>query len=280
MGDVPQIVVGGPPGMRTAFLRGAFMLQEVSRREQIDMVLLRRYRENDDVRAREELAERCMPLVKSLARKYAGRGEEIEDLIQAGTVGLVKAIDRYDTEAGHRFISFAVPNITGEIRRHFRDNTWAVHVPRAMQELDAKIQATTRTVMADTGREPSDDDLAEELGASVHDIRDARSAGRAYRALSMDAPIGDVGNIADTHGKTDPGYARVEAAATVQDAMGALDDREREVLRMRYDEELLQREIAAHIGVSQMQISRIIQGAVNRMAEHVGAGEDPAPLAA
>ena len=96
----------------------------------------------------------------------------------------------------------------------------------------------------------------------------------------MDAPIGDVGNIADTHGKTDPGYARVEAAATVQDAMGALDDREREVLRMRYDEELLQREIAAHIGVSQMQISRIIQGAVNRMAEHVGAGEDPAPLAA
>ena len=256
------------------------MLQEVSRREQIDLVLLRRYRENDDLRAREELAQRCMPLVKSLARKYAGRGEDIEDLVQAGTIGLVKAIDRYDLDAGHRVVSYAVPTITGEIRRHFRDHTWAVHVPRSMQELDAKIQATTRTVMADTGREPTDDDLAEELGATVHDIRDARSAGKAYRALSMDAPAGEARELADTHGSIDPGFARVEAAVTVQDAMGALNDRERDVLRMRFDEELLQREIAEQIGVSQMQVSRIIRAAVDRMADHVVVGDEPAPLAA
>lgn len=256
------------------------MLQEVSRREQTDLVLLRRYRENDDVRAREELAQRCMPLVKSLARKYAGRGEDLEDLVQAGTVGLVKAIDRYDMDAGYRFVSFAVPNISGEIRRHFRDNTWAVHVPRSMQELDAKIQATTRAAVADTGHEPTDDDLAEQLGATVTDIREARRAGTSYRALSMDAPAGEARNLADTHGRTDPGYARVEAAATVQDAMSALDDRERAVLRMRFDEELLQREIAEHIGVSQMQVSRIIRAAVDRMSDHVGVGDDPARLAA
>ena len=262
------------------------MLHEVSRREQVDMALLRRINDDDDRFAREELAERCLPLVKSLARKYSGRGEDMEDLVQAGTIGLVKAIDRYDPDAGHRFVSFAVPNITGEIRRHFRDHTWAVHVPRSMQELDARIQAATRTVIGDTGREPTDDDLAQELGATVTDIREARSAGRSYRALSMDAPAGEARNLADTHGTTDPGYARVDAAATVEDAMTALDDRERRILRMRFTDELLQREIAEEIGVSQMQISRIIKGAVDRMAAHVGAaedggtGDDPAPLAA
>jgi RNA polymerase sigma-B factor len=252
------------------------MLQEATRREQVDMALLRRHHEHGDVRAREELAERCMPLVRSLARRYQGRGEEFEDLVQAGTVGLVKAIDRFDITTGRRFVSFAAPNITGEIRRHFRDHTWDVHVPRSMQELDAKVQSARTAAIADSGREPTDDDLAEILSVPVADIREARSAGRAYRAMSLDAPSGEARDVADTHGTTDPGYRHVEHVATIADARTALTDRERSVLDMRYDDELLQREIATRIGVSQMQVSRIISGAIEKMADHVA----PEPAAA
>ena len=255
------------------------MLHDVTRRDQIDLDLLRRYRNTQDQAALEELAERSLPLVKSIARKYRGRGEDMDDLIQAGNVGLVKAIERFDLDAGRRFITFAVPNIQGEIRRHFRDHTWAVHVPRSVQELDAKIQSTTRTVEAQTGREPTDDDLAEELGATVSDIRQARSAGRSYRALSLDAPAGEDRQMNDTFGHRDPGFSQVENAATIDVALQALTERDREVVRMRYDDELLQREIAEKIGVSQMQVSRILSGAVERMHEHLHTN-DPAPLAA
>jgi RNA polymerase sigma-B factor len=255
------------------------MLQEATRREQIDLSLLRRYRENDDLLAREELTQRCMPLVRSLARKYAGRGEPMDDLIGAGLIGLVKAIDRFDAEAGHRFVSFAVPNITGEIRRHFRDHTWAVHVPRSLQELDAKVQATRGRILADTGHEPTDDDLALELGVPVEQIREARTAGQSYRSLSLDHPAGEDRDLADTHGVRDPGFEQVEAADAVADAMNVLDDRERQVIDLRFRGELLQREIAEEIGVSQMQVSRIITGAVERMADHVQDGERT-PLAA
>ncbi|CAB4923087.1 unannotated protein [freshwater metagenome] len=255
------------------------MLHEATRREQIDMTLLRRYHQTGDTFARDELAERCMPLVKSLARKYRGRGEDIEDLIQAGTIGLVKAIDRYDLQTGKRFVSFAVPNITGEIRRHFRDHTWAVHVPRSLQELDAKVQSTSKAMIADTGREPTDDDLAAELDVHVTDIREAKSAGQSYRALSMDAPTGEARNLSDTHGQPERGYQHVDAKLTLDVAMEALSDRERRVLDMRFNDELLQREIAEEIGVSQMQVSRIIRGAIDRMSDHV-ATTDPAPLAA
>ena len=251
-------------------IKGTFMLHDVTRREQIDLDLLRRYHQTDDPRALEELAHRSMPLVRSIARKYHGRGEDMDDLIQAGNVGLVKAIERFDPDAGHRFITFAAPNIQGEIRRHFRDHTWAVHVPRSVQELDAKIQKTTRAVEAETGREPTDDDLADELGATVTDIRQARSAGRSYRALSLDAPAGEDRRTGDTVGASDPGFSQVEA----------LSDRDREVVRMRYDDELLQREIAERIGVSQMQVSRILSAAVDCMHEHLDMGEHPAPLAA
>jgi RNA polymerase sigma-B factor len=256
------------------------MREDATRREQLDLVLLRRYHEDGDLQAREELARRCLPLVRSIARRYAGRGEQTDDLVQAGLVGLVKAIDRFDLGAGNRFVSFAVPNITGEIRRHFRDHTWAVHVPRSLQELDARVQATRAAIVSDTGREPTDDDLAATLDVSLADLREARTAGQSYRALSLDHPAGETRDVADTHGSTDPGYARIEAAATVADAMTVLDDRERQVVQWRFSDELLQREIAERIGVSQMQVSRIISGAVARMNEHVSGAVDAAPLAA
>ncbi|WP_051472049.1 SigB/SigF/SigG family RNA polymerase sigma factor [Patulibacter minatonensis] len=253
------------------------MLHEATHREQIDLGLLRRYRETGDTFARDELATRCMPLVKSIARKYRGRGEELEDLIQAGTVGLVKAIDRFDPDAGHRFISFAAPNITGEIRRHFRDTTWAVHVPRAMQELDAKVQHTRRILTAASGEEPSDDDLANELHINVTDIEEAKSAGRAYRAVSLDAPVEDRPELLNTRGTIERGYQQVEAEATLAVAMEALDDRARRVLDLRFNHEMLQREIAEVIGVSQMQVSRIISDSIDRMHDYVA---PDTPLAA
>ncbi|CAB4930823.1 unannotated protein [freshwater metagenome] len=255
------------------------MLEEASRREKIDMGLLRRYHEDGDVLAREELAERCMPLVRSLARRYAGRGESLEDLVQAGTIGLVKAIDRFDLGSGHRFVSFAAPNIQGEIRRHFRDHTWAVHVPRSLQELDAKVQGAQAAILQETGREASDDDVAEALGITVDEVREAQAVGRSYRATSLDAPSGESREIIDTCGERERGYEHVEAAVVVEDAMNALKERDRRVLHMRFHEGLLQREIAERIGVSQMQVSRIIAAAVDRMGEHVRAGE-PAPVAA
>jgi RNA polymerase sigma-B factor len=245
------------------------MLDEATRREQIDTSLLRRYHENDDMQARDELAARCVPLVRSIARRYTGRGEPLDDLVQAGMLGLVKAIDRFDPDAGHRFVSFAVPTIQGEIRRHFRDHTWAVHVPRSVQELDAKIQSVSTAVLTDTGREPTEDDIAAELQVGVEAIRDAQGAGRSYRALSLDVPAGPDGSPRDTHGALDPGYAGVEDAAVLQDAFEALDERQRAVVSMRFQDDLLQREIAEVIGVSQMQVSRIITGAVSRMAERV-----------
>jgi RNA polymerase sigma-B factor len=248
------------------------MLEEASRREQIDTALLRRYHENHDTAARDELAQRCTPLVRSIARRYTGRGEPLDDLIQAGLIGLVKAIDRYDLDAGHRFVSFAVPTITGEIRRHFRDHTWAVHVPRSLQELDARIGSARTALLSGTGREPSDDDLAAELDVEVEAVREARVAGRSYRAVSLDVPAGEHRSWADAHGGPDPGYAHVEDASVVQDALEALDERQRRVVAMRFRDDLLQREIAERIGVSQMQVSRIITGAVSRMAERV----DPA----
>lgn len=249
------------------------MLDEATRREHVDTTLLRRYHDDDDLAARDELAERCAPLVRSIARRYAGRGEPFDDLLQAGMLGLVKAIDRFDPSAGHRFVSFAVPTIQGEIRRHFRDHTWAVHVPRSMQELDARIQAARAAVLADTGREPTEDDLAAELQIGVQDVRDARGAGRAYRTMSLDAPAAPDHVVRDTHGACDPGYGRVEDTCVVEDALEALDDRQRRVIAMRYQDDLLQREIAEQIGVSQMQVSRIIAGAVRRMSEHVDGGD-------
>jgi RNA polymerase sigma-B factor len=245
------------------------MLQEANRRERIDTDLLRRYHDEGDLQAREQLAERCVPLVRSIARKYVGRGEDFEDLQQAGMVGLVKAIDRFDVATGHRFISFAVPNIQGEIRRHFRDRTWAVHVPRSVQELDARVQSARRAMLEETGHEASVDDLAETLEVTAAEIRDAQAAGRSYRAASLDQPVGEGRTLTDARGTTDDGYAVVEDRSVTEEALEVLDDRERLVVTWRFRDELLQREIAERIGVSQMQVSRILKQAVERMHDRV-----------
>lgn len=244
------------------------MLHEVSRRERIDNDLLRRYHLHGDLEAREQLAERCRPLVRSVACRYHGRGADIEDLVQVGMLGLAKAIERYEARPGGRFISYAVPNIQGEIRRHFRDRTWAVHVPRAVQELDARVHRACTETLQQTGREATADDLARILHVPIDAIRDAQAAGRSYRALSLDQPAASGGAERAIGGTVDPGFTRVDNADVIERAMEGLDDRDRQVVRWRFEDGLLQREIAERIGVSQMQVSRILKAALVRMGEY------------
>jgi len=245
------------------------MLEDATRREQRDLALLKRYRDHGDVFARDELARRCQPLVRSIVRRYLNRGESREDLTQAGMLGLTKAIERFNPDAGHRFISFAVPNITGEIRRHFRDCTWAVHVPRAIQELDARIQTALGEAASHGRPDPSDEELAAELAEPIEKIRTARVAGNNYRSLSYDAPAGEGREQLELLGAREVGYREVEDRAVLDEAMSVLDERDRKIIDWRFREGLLQREIAAKVGVSQMQVSRLLSQSIERMTEHV-----------
>ena len=249
------------------------MLEDATRREQRDLELLRRVHDHDDAHARDELARRFMPLVYSIARKYQSNGEPFEDIAQAGAIGLVKAIDRFDLRAGSRFVSFAAPNIQGEIRRHFRDHTWAVHVPRSMQELSQRVRQCQRELLDRTGREPSVAEVAEKLGEPAERINDALCAGDAYEALSIDQPARDGETVPDRTGRIDHGYVGVEERAAVVDACSALDDRTRRVVFQRFFEDRLQREIADDVGVSQMQVSRLLSRGMEQMREHLSEAE-------
>lgn len=252
----------------------------IDRREQHDMRLLRRYHHHDDQLARREMVERGMPLVRSLARPYAGRGEDLDDLVQVGSVGLVKAIDRFDPESGHRFIAFAAPNITGEIKRHFRDHCWAIHVPRSVQELDQRISRETNAIQASTGRTATVTELSDRLDVPKDRVADAMIGGQGYRSLSLDHPAGETREALDLFGRTDRGYDAVDRHEQIVDACAALDDREREIILLRYYDGQLQREIAVRFGISQMQVSRILAAALEKMhgrLETDGSDADDSP---
>ncbi len=246
------------------------MLEDATRREQRDLDLLRRVQDHADQHAREQLAQRFMPLVYSIARKYAkNNGEPFEDIAQAGAVGLVKAIDRFDVESGSRFVSFAAPNIQGEILRHFRDHTWAVHVPRSLKELSQRVRQYQRETLEKTSRQPTVDQIAEKLGESSERIVAAINAGDTYEALSFDQPVADGNSIQDRTGGPEDGYAAVEERSVVQDACTTLDDRTRQVVFQRFYADRLQREIAEEIGVSQMQVSRLLSRGLKEMRQHL-----------
>ncbi len=242
-------------------------LDTTTRREQKDLRLLRRYHENNDQAAREEMVRRGQALVKSLARNYSGRGERFDDLVQVGSVGLVKAIDRFNPDAGTRFVAFAAPNITGEIKRHFRDHCWLLHVPRSVQELDAKVNRESERFASETGRRPTVQELADALDEPEDRIVDAVQGGRGYSGLSLDTPVGDTVGVLDMLGEEDKRLAAVDERDLVRRACATLDERERQIVALRYGEGLLQREIAERFGVSQMQVSRILARALERMRE-------------
>jgi RNA polymerase sigma-B factor len=228
--------------------------------------LFRRRKRFHDESARNELIRRFEPLAAALARRYHVRGgEPIEDLGQVALIGLIKAIDRYDPDRGTAFVSFAEPTIRGELRRYFRDATWAIHVPRALQERVRLVDRVAERLSAELGRSPTVNELSVACELDVHDTLEALHAARSSRPQPLeaggDAPPGL------RAGACDPGYDLVEYAASAREVVSALSERDRRVLQMRFGEGLSQREIAERIGVSQMQVSRILARTVARLRQ-------------
>jgi RNA polymerase sigma-B factor len=230
--------------------------------------LLERYHREGDTAAREALVERFLPLARQLARRYQRGSEPLDDLIQVASLGLLKAIDRFEPDRPTAFSSFAVPTILGELKRHFRDRGWSVRVPRDLQEMSVRVEKVADTMARQLGRAPTPAEIAEEIGSTAERVLEAREAAGAYRAVSLDRPHddGDEGEgMAETFGGEDPGFGLAEDAATVERLMSVLSDREREVLRLRFAEDLTQSEIGARVGVSQMHVSRLIRQAIARL---------------
>jgi RNA polymerase sigma-B factor len=235
-----------------------------------------RWQQHGDPTAREALVRQYMPLVRSLARRYGRSSEPFEDLLQVASLGLLKALDRYDAERGHPFASFAVPTILGEMRRYFRDSGWAVHVPRGAQERALKVRTAQERLSNEHGRAPTVNQLAEYLEYDTEDVIDALQAVEAYETLSLDAPRpradGEVVPYGATFGENDERYELVELDATVTAVLKHLPARERLILRMRFVEDLTQTEIAERIGLSQMQVSRLLRRSLEQLRTLAHAG--------
>ena len=233
--------------------------------------MLVRYHQDGDPVAREQLVERFLPLARQLARRYQRGGEQLDDLVQVASLGLLKAIDRFDPARETAFSSFAVPTILGELKRHFRDKGWSVRVPRDLQELAVKVDKVADEMSRELGRSPTPAEISERVGATLEQVLEAREASGAYRAVSLDRPRTDSDeegdSYADAVGADDPGFKIAEAAATVERLMRVLSEREREVLRLRFEEDLTQSEIGARVGVSQMHVSRLIRQSIARLRD-------------
>jgi RNA polymerase sigma-B factor len=238
------------------------------RREEERLFL--RYRRDGDTGARAELVNRFLPLARRLARRYEQASEPLDDLVQVASLALVKAVDRFDPKRGDAFSSYAVPTILGELKRHFRDVGWALHVPRGMQERVLEINAAVERLSRELGRSPTARQLSAELGLPVEQVLEAMEASGAYNTTSLDTPRGsgdeeDPSAIADTLGEIDERFELVEQSATIERGLRALPERERTILYLRFAEGLTQAEIAERIGISQMHVSRLIRRALQRV---------------
>ena len=227
--------------------------------------LLRRYHEHGDRAARDQLAREMLPLARALAGRYAGRGEPLDDLVQVACIGIMKAIDGFDTSRDVRFSSYATPTVLGEIKRHFRDRTWALHVPRGTQELQLKVARARDDLTNARGRSPTVEEIAEAVDASLEDTLAAIQSAQAHRTRSFDEPVGEDSTLAESLRDADPEIGRAEIRAMIDDAMDVLSDRDREILRLRFEQDLTQTEISRIIGVSQMQVSRLIRQSLARL---------------
>jgi RNA polymerase sigma-B factor len=236
--------------------------------QEVDFVaLIEAYRGGDE-KARDRLVERYMPLVRSLAGRYSGRGEPQEDLVQVGSIGLLLAIERFDTERQVQFTTYAVPTIVGEIQRHFRDRAWALHVPRRMKELSARLMRTIETETAQRGRAPTIAELAQAVGVEEDEVVEALQTSEAYSTRSLSQPLGRMGEDETMHdvlGAEDEAFEEVEDSALIEAGLEALDERERRIVELRFFEGLTQSEIAARVGISQMHVSRLLRRALGVM---------------
>ena len=218
-----------------------------------------------DARAREAIILRFLPYARRLARGYEGRGEPVEDVYQAASVGLIKAVDRYDPERGESFVAFARPTILGEIKRHFRDTTWRVHVPSAVQERACQLARAEDEIRATSGANATREVIARHLGVELGEVAEAQGALQANRPGSLDASYaaedGQPLTLRETIGEFDSAYERLETSVGWGDVLRRLHPRERKVLLLRFGGEFTQAEIARRIGVSQMHVSRILRNA-------------------
>jgi len=228
-----------------------------------------RWRRDGDAAAREALVERFLPLARSLARRYDRSSEPFEDLLQVASLGLLKAIDRFDAARGHSFPSFAVPTILGEMRRYFRDCGWSVHVPRGDQERALRVRDAQETLANERGHAPTVGQLAEYLELDAEQVLDALQAIQAYESLSLDAPRPGSDEEGTTYGEAmgdeDERYELVELDATVVEALGHIPARERAMLHMRFVKDMTQTQIAEQLGLSQMQISRLLRRSLEQL---------------
>ncbi len=244
-----------------------------------DRTLLRRYHEDGDLAAREQLIERYMSLVRSLARRYSYRGEQLDDLVQIGAIGLIKAIDRFDLERGVELTTYATPNIIGEIKRHFRDKGWSVRVPRGLQELNVQLSKLIEEQTVELGRSPTISELAKAAGAEEELVVEALESGRAYSSVSLSTGGGgqdDEGELdpLESLGAEEPQYEVSEDRAVLAPGFRVLDERERKILHLRFFKGLTQSQIAQQVGISQMHVSRLIRRALEKIREEIASDEE------
>ena len=259
-------------GEETSGRVGPAERREVERR-------LKLYHRSRDQRLREDLVERLMPLARSLALRFNHSGEPLDDLMQVAALGLVKAVDRFDPDRGFAFTSFATPTILGELRRHLRDTAWALRVPRELQERALLVARTASGLTGELGRQPTAAELAEHTGLPVEDVVEARAAAGARHAVSLFRPMGEGEDepLADVLGAEDPEFSATEDAITSRSLLAGLPAREREILRLRFQEELPQWQIGERVGCSQMHVSRLIRQSLDQLR---AAAEDSNKLAA
>jgi RNA polymerase sigma-B factor len=218
-------------------------------------------------RLRNVLIERHLPLVTFMARKFADRGEPLDDLIQVGTIGLIKAIDRFEISKGFEFSTFATPTIVGEIKRHFRDKTWAVKVPRRLQELGASVTKATTELTHKLDRSPTPKEIAKHLGISVDAVAEALESNAAYSTISLDITSDTSTSISESFGSLDEALEGVEYRESLKPLLAELDDREKKILQMRFFENMSQSQIASELNISQMHVSRILTKVLSHLRD-------------
>ncbi len=245
----------------------------VSHKRSEEKQLLHAYHVNGDSRVRDELIVRYMPLVYGVSRRYSQRGEQLEDLVQVGCIGLIKAIDRFDPGRGVALSTYATPNIIGEIKRYFRDKGWAVKVPRGLLELNMKLERVTGFLAGNNHRSPTVDELAGAVGATPEEVMEAIEAGRSRCSLSLDHRLGgdddDERSPMESVGDYDDGFDDAERRIILEPGLERLSSRERRILHQRFFAGLTQSQIAANIGVSQMHVSRLIRRALSKVRAEI-----------
>lgn len=235
--------------------------------------LFRRFKEEGDMDAREKLVMSHLNLVRFIANKFKNRGEPIDDLIQVGYLGLLKAIDRFDPSRGLEFTTFATPTIMGEIKRHFRDKGWSVRVPRRLQELSAKVNQATDTLNSQLQRSPTIAEIADYLDATVDEVLEAMESSSAYSSVSLEAPSGadddDTPSVIDRYATEDSDLAFTDDRIIIEEALASFSPRERDVIEMRFLKGMTQIEIAEKLGISQVQVSRLLRRTLKKIQDKI-----------